>query len=83
MKDNPFTVTVLDPAAVFREGDYLVINNKKSYKIIHVDGTTITYQLSLWERVLNFLFRRYWQLYWWAVDTYDDIAGKIRERFEQ
>jgi hypothetical protein len=41
MEESPYTVTVF---------------NKKSYKIIHVDGTTVTYQLGFWERVLSFLY---------------------------
>ena len=78
MKESPYTITVFNPKAVMRVGDYLVINDKKSYKIIHVDGTTVTYQLSLWERMLSFLRSTRWKV----VLLIDDVKDWIIERID-
>jgi hypothetical protein len=75
MKESPYTVTTFDPKNVITVGDYLVIKEGTSkgetYRITHVDGATITYKLSPWDKFTGWLQRLRWkflEFYYDAVD---------------
>jgi len=64
-----FQATVYDPKNVMLWEDCTVVINGKSFKIITANGTTITLQLSVWDRISN-AFR---VAYWKTIEIIDEL----------
>ena len=64
-----FETHIHNPVNVLFIEDRLIILEGKTYKIVNMDGTTITVQLSFWDRLSGYFLRLRWKLLEW----YDDI----------
>jgi hypothetical protein len=73
-----YTIVVHNPKDVMFFEDCILVMNNKEYKIVTNDGTTITFQPGIWERLLNYISRLKWQLteIYWEVE--DWIKNAIR-----